>query len=84
MCEKFYKIRKYHRAFLRLHAPARLNSSGMPSEGDPDLSDSFRHVLKKITNPIVPLPNHHFRTFLFNYTEWRLYRGCGGVISLYG
>ena len=78
--ESFFNFKKDVRDFLGLDTPARLKSS----DDDPDLPVSFRHVLEKITNPLEPLPNHHFQTFLSNYTKWQLYRGRGGVISLYG
>ena len=83
--EKFHNFKKDVGDFLRLDTPARLNSSDIHSSNDdPDLPVSFRHVLEKITNPLEPLPNHHFQTFLSNYTERQLYRGRGEVIFLYG
>ena len=71
--------------YLGLDTPSRMDGSNLSStEEDRDIPLSFRHVLEKITNPLDPLPNHHFQTFLSYYTKWQLYRGRGGAMSLYG
>jgi hypothetical protein len=57
--------------------------SHLSSFGDP-MRNSFRMVLEKIGNPLDPLPNHHFQTFLCHYTKWQIYRDRGGSMSLYG
>jgi hypothetical protein len=57
--------------------------SHLSSFGDP-MRNSFRMVLQKIGNPLDPLPNHHFQTFLSHYTKWQIYRDHGGSMSLYG
>jgi hypothetical protein len=43
--------------------------SNLSSNGDP-MHNSFHMVLDKIGNPLYPLPNHHFQTFLPHYTKW--------------
>ena len=48
------------------------------------MRSSFRIVLEKIGNPLDPLPNHHFQTFLSHFTKWQTYRDRGGSMSLYG
>ena len=83
--ELFYNFKKDVKDYLGLDTPSRLNESGLlTTDDDRDIPLSFRHVLEKITNPLDPLPNHHFQTFLTYYTKWQLYHGRGGVISLYG
>ena len=83
--ELFYNFKKDVKDYLGLDTPSRLDGSNFSStEEDRDIPMSFRHVLEKITNPLDPLPNHHFQTFLSYYTKWQLYRGRGGAISLYG
>ena len=54
--------------------------SHLSSFGDP-MCNSFRMVLEKIGNP---LSNHHFQTFLSQFTKWHTYRDRGGSMSLYG
>ena len=83
--ENFFYFKKDVRHYLGLDTPSRMYDSNLPSsDSEHDLPLSFRHVLEKITNPLEPIPNHHFQTFLTYYTKWQLYRGRGGVISLYG
>ena len=83
--ELFYNFKKDVTDYLGLDTPSRINGSNLLStDEDHNIPLSFRHVLEKITNPLDPIPNHHFQTFLTYYTKWQLYSGRGGTISLYG
>ena len=83
--ELFYNFKKDVKDYLGLDTPSRMNGSNLLStDEDRNIPLSFRHVLEKITNPLDPIPNHHFQTFLTYYTKWQLYSGRGGTISLYG
>jgi len=65
--------------------PSYMSSSNVPSPSqDHDIPMSFRMVLEKIGNPLDPLNNHHFQTFLTQYNKWQQYRDRGGYLSLYG
>jgi len=59
-------------------AISHLSSFGAP------MRNSFHMVLEKIGNPLDPLSNHHFQTFLSHFTKWQTYRDRGGSMSLYG
>ena len=81
----FTIFKKNVKDYLGLDIPSYLHDSNLPStEGDHDIPLTFRYILEKIINPLDPIPNHHFQTFLTYYTKWQLYHARGGVISLYG
>jgi len=62
-----------------------INSSNLPSPSrEHNAPMSFRIVLEKIDNPLDPLTNRRFRTFLTQYNKWQHYRDRGGYLSLYG
>jgi len=62
-----------------------INSFNLSSPShDHDVPMPFRMVLEKIGNPLDPLTNHHFQTFLTQYHKWQHYRDRGGYLSLHG
>jgi hypothetical protein len=81
--QKFYNYKKDVHDFLGMGTPSYMNSSYLPSPShDHDVPMSFRMVLEKIGNPLDPLTNHHFQTFLTQYNKWQHYRDRGGYLSL--
>ena len=83
--QKFYNYKKDVHDYLGMGTPSYMNSSNVPSPShDHDVPMSFRMVLEKIGNPLDPLTNHHFQTFLTQYNKWQHYRDRGGYLSLYG
>ena len=69
--ELFYNLKKDVKDYLGLDTPSRLHVSNLPStEEDHDVPLTFRHVMGKIINPLDPIPNHHFQTFLTYYIKW--------------
>jgi len=83
--QKFYNYKKDVHDFLCMRTPSYMNSSNFPSPShNHDVPMSFRMVLEKIGNPLDPLTDHHFQTFLTQYNKWQHYRDRGGYLSLYG
>ena len=83
--QKLYIYKKDVHDFLGMGTPSYMNSSNLPSPShDHDVPMSFHMVLEKTGNPLDPITNHHFQTFLTHYNKWQHFRDRGGYLSLYG